>query len=176
MKPTKNRVFCKDCGRVKMLFETEMKADNFIRFNSEDIELERGYSPNRSYYCIFCNGWHITSNKESVNIKSKTEKIVELYKKYKEEKLLKRKGKVEIGKKRSDVLIKHLETIEKKIQEIEALLKSGCLDRCNEIFDTSFAELEIAKKFGGLSSRKRNLEDKLINLWKEFKNIKKRIQ
>lgn len=37
MKPTKNRVYCRDCGRVKMLFETEKQADTFIRFNREEI-------------------------------------------------------------------------------------------------------------------------------------------
>lgn len=30
MKP-KNRVMCPDCGRSKMLFETETKANNFIK-------------------------------------------------------------------------------------------------------------------------------------------------
>ena len=51
MKPTKNKVFCKDCGRTKMLFETEKKAENFIKFNKEEIEAESGYGPQRSY-CI----------------------------------------------------------------------------------------------------------------------------
>ncbi len=61
MKPTKNKVFCVDCERTKMLFETEKKADNFIKFNNEEIEAESGYSPQRSYYCLFCGGYHITS-------------------------------------------------------------------------------------------------------------------
>ena len=38
MKPTKNRVYCRDCGRVKMLFETEKQADTFIRFNREELK------------------------------------------------------------------------------------------------------------------------------------------
>ena len=36
MKP-KNRVFCYDCGRPKLLFETEKKALNFIKFNADEI-------------------------------------------------------------------------------------------------------------------------------------------
>ena len=64
MKPTKNRVFCKDCGRSKMLFETEKKATTFIKFNGEDIEKESGFKPERSYFCTFCGGWHVTSKKE----------------------------------------------------------------------------------------------------------------
>ena len=39
MKPTKNRVYCRDCGRVKMLFETEKQADTFIRFNRDEIAI-----------------------------------------------------------------------------------------------------------------------------------------
>lgn len=53
MKPTRNRVFCRDCGRAKMLFETEKKADNFIAFNQEDIEIETGKAPKRSYFFNF---------------------------------------------------------------------------------------------------------------------------
>jgi hypothetical protein len=60
MKP-KNRVFCVDCGRSKILFETEKKATNFIHFNAKDIHEESGYSPDRSYYCKSCGGWHVTS-------------------------------------------------------------------------------------------------------------------
>ncbi|MDR3169022.1 MAG: hypothetical protein LBU27_04620 [Candidatus Peribacteria bacterium] len=50
MKPTKNRVFCGDCGKVKMLFKAEKKAENFIRFNSEEILKEQGTAPIRSYF------------------------------------------------------------------------------------------------------------------------------
>ncbi len=45
MKPIKNKVFCKNCGRTKMLFDTEKKAENFIKFNKEEIETESGYGP-----------------------------------------------------------------------------------------------------------------------------------
>jgi len=44
-----------------MLFESKKKADNFIRFNREDIALTSRKVPIRSYYCIFCCGWHVTS-------------------------------------------------------------------------------------------------------------------
>ena len=33
MKPTRNRIFCPQCKRPKMLFESQKKADNFIEFN-----------------------------------------------------------------------------------------------------------------------------------------------
>ena len=62
MKPSKNRIFCNGCKRHKMLFETQPKADNFIKFNSNDILEETGKAPIRSYYCEFCGGYHVTSN------------------------------------------------------------------------------------------------------------------
>lgn len=85
MKPTKNNVHCKDCGRTKMLFETEKKAENFIKFNNEEIEAESGYSPQRSYYCLFCEGWHITSIKDKIGL-SKKEQMFEQFKQEKEKK------------------------------------------------------------------------------------------
>ena len=45
-----------------MLFEEKKKADNFIRFNKDEIFEENGKAPVRSYYCAFCSWWHVTSN------------------------------------------------------------------------------------------------------------------
>lgn len=65
MKPTKNKTFCNGCRRPKMLFESQQKADNFIKFNSATILEETGKAPVRSYYCTFCGGYHVTSNTSS---------------------------------------------------------------------------------------------------------------
>lgn len=54
-------MFCRDCHRVKMLFDNQEKADAFILRNQEQIKEESGYSPKRSYHCIVCGGWHVTS-------------------------------------------------------------------------------------------------------------------
>lgn len=62
MKPTRNKFYCFDCGRPKMLFKSQKKADNFIRFNKESFEEEGKKVPVRSYYCEACGGWHVTSN------------------------------------------------------------------------------------------------------------------
>lgn len=62
MKPTKNQYYCLDCGRIKMLFESKKKADNFIKFNRDAFEEEGKKVPVRSYYCPVCGGWHVTSN------------------------------------------------------------------------------------------------------------------
>lgn len=79
MKPNKSFVYCTNGNRRKILFETEKKAENFMKFNNEEIKKESGYSPQRSYYCIFCNGWHLTSKKVLRHEKSKKEKLVEQY-------------------------------------------------------------------------------------------------
>ena len=60
MKPIRNRIFCPQCKRPKMLFESQKKADNFIEFNKSEIEENNRYAPCRSYYCPFCAGWHVT--------------------------------------------------------------------------------------------------------------------
>jgi hypothetical protein len=91
MKPRKNRVFCRDCERNKMLFDTEKKANNFIAFNQDEIKAETGFAPQRSYYCIFCLGWHVTSIKEEIGI-SKNEVLLEKYLREKEEKKERKKN------------------------------------------------------------------------------------
>lgn len=68
MKPIKNKVYCRDCGKTKMLFESERKAENFIKFNKNEIEKESGYGPQRIYFCQFCAGWHLTSISEKIGL------------------------------------------------------------------------------------------------------------
>ncbi|MDE7465977.1 MAG: hypothetical protein K2M59_06075 [Muribaculaceae bacterium] len=61
MKPSYNRHYCLGAGKHKMIFETERKALNFIRFNAIEFESRNVSTPNRAYYCILCLGWHITA-------------------------------------------------------------------------------------------------------------------
>lgn len=63
MKP-KNRIYCPQCSRLKLQFETKAKAENFIRFNAEDIKDATGYAPTRAYYCTACCAWHVTSHEK----------------------------------------------------------------------------------------------------------------
>ena len=49
---------CPDCGKPKMQFESECKAQNFIRWNGNDFSQE-GQSL-RAYYCKACCCWHIS--------------------------------------------------------------------------------------------------------------------
>lgn len=61
MTPTKNRYYCISSQRIKMAFATEAKAMNFIKFNAEKIAEESGRAPDRAYFCVTCNAWHLTS-------------------------------------------------------------------------------------------------------------------
>lgn len=117
MKPTKNRVYCNDCGKTKMLFDTEKKADNFIAFNQEEIRKEAGYAPQRSYFCLFCGGWHITSIKEEIG-KSKNEELLEqllIEKANKKEKTPCEKFKINHQENRDKLFLE----IESKIKELD---------------------------------------------------------
>lgn len=80
MKPKKkNLVLCPDCGRRKIFFETEAKANNFIKYNGEDIDTHGGEL--RPYYCPACCGYHISSKPHKWNYDSQTDRLIEAYKK-----------------------------------------------------------------------------------------------
>jgi hypothetical protein len=168
MKPTKNRVYCRDSGRIKMLFETEKKANTFIKFNSEEMESESGYSPVRSYYCILCNGWHVTSKKNAFKMKSKTEIILEQYRHNKEQQAIERARKDEMRQEQAEALNKHFKNIDKLIELLESKIEGGRMESCLEILNYAFAELEKAKNLLGSKTRKKNAEATLIFLKKEI--------
>ena len=69
MRPNKNIVYCCACQKPKMLFETKQKADNFIKYNSKEILEENGKAPIRSYHCMMCGGFHLTSNPSLLSAK-----------------------------------------------------------------------------------------------------------
>lgn len=62
MKPTKNHVYCQSCHKSKIQFDTKKKADSFIKYNADEIYETSGHAPVRSYYCVTCCCWHVTSN------------------------------------------------------------------------------------------------------------------
>lgn len=163
MKPIKNRFFCKDCSRNKMLFETEKKAEAFIKFNGDEIEKETGYKPERIYFCDYCNGWHTTSKKEYLIIKSRTEKVLDLYRVEKEKKELKKTESALIRAGNLVKLIQGLDAIEKYIAIIELSKKK--LNDYSETLDKAIKEYETIKDFSsGLkreAKRKNSLREKL---------------
>ena len=76
MKPVKNRMFCVECQRAKMLFDSKCKALNFIKFNSEEIKHEKGIAPIRVYYCKSCGGWHVTSRVRPVSERGQIQRFI----------------------------------------------------------------------------------------------------
>lgn len=76
-KPTKNRIVCPECGRAKMLFETEAKANKFIEYNGSDIDCEGEL---RAYYCPACCGYHITSKQHKWTYDNQTKNLIEAFK------------------------------------------------------------------------------------------------
>lgn len=84
MKPTRSRIYCRDSAKSKILFETEKKANNFIKFNAEEIKAESGFSPVRSYFCMSCGGYHVTSKEVAPPI-SRAESVLEHYTRFKED-------------------------------------------------------------------------------------------
>ena len=76
MKP-KNRVYCPDCGRPKMLFETERKASDFIRWNGDEIFTGGGEL--RPYYCPACCGWHISHQQHKQEYDTRTDDMIDAY-------------------------------------------------------------------------------------------------
>lgn len=81
MSKPKNRIYCPDCGKEKMLFETEDKANRFIKFNSNNIT--HGESL-RAYYCIACGGYHISHKPNRTNTTSRSERVINMYNDMKE--------------------------------------------------------------------------------------------
>ena len=76
MSKPKNRVMCPDCGRQKMLFESESKANSFIKWNKDEIE---NGDKLRAYYCPACCGWHISHQKFHKDMEGRTDKLIEAY-------------------------------------------------------------------------------------------------
>jgi len=75
---------CPDCGRVKMLFETAIKAKIFIKWNGSDIDTHGGVL--RPYYCPSCCGWHISSKPHTEFYDHTTENLLAAFERVKTKK------------------------------------------------------------------------------------------
>lgn len=76
MKPIKNRFFCIECQRPKILFESKSKAINFIKYNSNEIKEDNGVAPIRTYLCKSCGGWHVTSSTRPVPERKRIQQFI----------------------------------------------------------------------------------------------------
>ena len=176
MKPTKNRVYCNDSGKIRMLFETEKKANLFIKFNSEEIESESGYSPIRVYFCITCNGWHVTSKEERLNMVSKTEHLLNLFTNEGKSKLTEREREIAEGKRKEELEKTNVQRLEKIYTRIDYGIKSlemmmERLTYYSETLVTVYNYIEFMEKFGINETILRNINSVLNRFNKEIKTI-----
>lgn len=69
-----------------MVFPTEKKARNFIKYNGSDILKEnQSIDDLRVYYCPSCCGYHISSKPYKRKYKHRTDNLIKAYHKDKEE-------------------------------------------------------------------------------------------
>lgn len=173
MKPTNNRIFCIGCNRPKMLFESQSKADNFIRFNIEEIAIHSHKVPTRSYYCTFCCGWHVTS----VNERDRAE-----YNDTRDEKLWEQIYANRFQKLPYNELRKQIEPlladIDKLLEQLKNLLWNTELEKANECFKEATLKYTIIdevikrskKTFSAIENRKSKIISfqNTLNLIDEF--------
>ena len=122
-----------------MQFESQAKADNFIKFNSETMMNEDGWAPVRSYYCAFCACWHVTSNsslKSAEHFDNLYNKEIEALKKPKKQPEKKEKFRPTIEQS------EYFKNLHKKIDTIFELLVVGDIEGTNEVFESCKVELE----------------------------------
>lgn len=173
MKPTRNNVFCKESMRTKILFENQKKADNFIKFNAEDIAQESGYKPIRSYYCEFCAGWHVTSKKENSHIISRTEKVLDYYHLDNERRKIVNQRNKEVRALNAPEEKRHFEIIQNQIDAINEFLTKGSDDHDDEYYfdclNMAYSSLKIVRQFAGKDKKKNIIEEKLNKLRKLLK-------
>lgn len=72
----KNRVVCPDCGREKIIFDSEKKAQRFIDYNWEELVDDKDKL--RIYYCPACCAYHISSHKFTGN-NARIDRLIKLY-------------------------------------------------------------------------------------------------
>ncbi len=163
MKPTKNRVHCKECGRVKMLFESEKKAQLFMKFNNEEIAEESDKVPARAYYCEACGGWHLTHLSEPYKGASLTEQLMDQYQASKEIKRAQQQKNAEIKTETTLYVKAQMEEAERLVAEKEYTKAMEILDSILELGKTKYIKPCLLK-----ATRKKREE--IINIQKNGLN------
>lgn len=173
-KPVKT-YYCHEAGKKKMRFETEKKADNFIKFNSEEIEEENGKAPIRSYYCRFCCAWHVTSNPNVDRCEAIAERKIEIIDEVINQKKNSRKNKAEYKPQTNSfgVLMMEEEVVcicdrlSTLINEAKKYLKQNCWEQyldAIEIIELEFDSIsdisheKVKKTSAKIASLKENYE------------------
>lgn len=172
MKPIKNRIFCRDCGRSKMLFETEKKALTFIKFNGQEMIEETGYAPTRAYFCIACNGYHVTSSSHNLNIKSPTEKIVEDFKDVAGKQKIQNEKHKALKKERDAEHSRILQSINELCESVESQLSLSNLTVLNETFASINLKLGLLKSMGCKKKKLIKVSNKIFELESKMRTLK----
>lgn len=147
MKPIRNRVFCSDCGRVKMLFPSEEKADNFIAFNAEKMTADGGKAPGRSYFCTACGGWHVTKNLNSGYFEEKEQMKAQLLDVRSRIGMLVQEFNTSYTRKEPEVWRKKLDELKRLAEELD-ILEPGMvpekvkIKKCVEQYEYSISKAE----------------------------------
>ena len=135
MKPkSSSRIFCIVCKKAKLLFASEQKADNFIRFNAEEIAKENEKAPVRSYYCNACGGWHVTSSPKQRLIRKKKQV---------------RTSENPIPKEPIYDWKKHRTVVDEAVGKVWTARLQYRYDDCYELMERAYLEVEKAEKYGG---------------------------
>lgn len=171
MKPSKHRVYCQDCGRHKLNFESEKKANTFIKFNSEDIEEESGYAPKRVYYCISCGGWHLTSNEQALQSKSRSERMIERYEKDKEKRALEKERATKLRLEKAPEITKRLHNVRCLIKKAKEYLEESNLSQCTVSLNGAATELKVAWTISGREKAMKKLRIAINELREKVKII-----
>lgn len=154
-----------EAKRTKILFETERKAENFIRFNSAEIAEQSGYSPVRSYYCIVCDGWHVTSVKDAGKIPDRAAAVVEEFKKAKQLKAEAKERRSALRKEWRDKQEEVLSRIRQNVLTIERQMAiSGDALSLRQKVDQALAEVRGVYLTGQLKRQQKEIEQKLVNM------------
>ena len=138
-KPIHNRVMCPECFKQKMLFETQKKADDFIKWNGEDIDTHGGEL--RSYYCPACGGWHISSKPYKESYAHNTENLIKRYEnalEYEKKKV----HKLNKSEKREEEIRKLISKFKKEIPKTMEYTKSWLRDLLDAWIEKEKIELE----------------------------------
>lgn len=142
MKPSRSLVFCRESGRSKTLFKTESKADNFIKFNADEIRESTGFAPVRSYYCISCGGWHVTHMPEFVHSRTASEVLTD---KMNEDLKKKKKMDKNISRQRAEIRVRNrqrIDNIRTSLDAVQGQVESGDMYAARETLSGAYRELQ----------------------------------
>lgn len=166
MKPTKNRIFCHECQRPKMLFETEKKALLFMKFNNEEIAAENEKVPARAYFCEACGGWHITHFIDPQRNKSRTQKVIEYMHsqqaKQKEIKQANAEARKKMLEEQSRIREETQSYVQKQLLLVEDKIQGGCIDEAISLL-RDLLELSKTKYIANKTLKKIRAKFQFIN-------------